>query len=99
MKDEVTGNLEEEVYPEENSCRESELLAGDGQFPVHRQRRKARVDSVDEGHHVEGKQEGQQPELHLANGSDFIYGRRFACCASHSRPKSRRANIPKLYCL
>ena len=36
MKDEVTGDFEEEVAPKENSGRESELLAGDSQFPIHR---------------------------------------------------------------
>jgi hypothetical protein len=86
VKDEVTGDFEEEVAPEKNSCRESELLAGNGQLAVHRQRSKAQVDSVDECYDVERKQERQQPELHLPSGSGFVYGRRFACFTEHSRP-------------
>jgi len=32
------------------------------QFPIHRQRRKPQVDSVDESDNIEGKRERQQPD-------------------------------------
>jgi hypothetical protein len=70
---EITGDFKEEVAPKENSCRESELFAGNGQFPIHRQRCKPHVDSVDEGYDLDCKQERQQPELQLANGSGIAY--------------------------
>jgi hypothetical protein len=34
VKDEVAGNLEQEVAPKENSCRKSELLASNGELAI-----------------------------------------------------------------
>jgi hypothetical protein len=44
------------------------------------------VDSVDEGYDVECKQEWQQPDLQLSNGSGFAYRLGFACFTDHCRP-------------
>jgi len=51
----------------ENSREESELLTRDGQFPVHRQSRKANVDAVDEGNHHQNEDERDDPSPQFAD--------------------------------
>ena len=90
VKDEVAGDLKQEVAPKENSSRKSKLLAADGQFPIHRQSRKAQVDSVDESDDVERKQERQKPNLDFTDGSGLLQARNSAKAADHYSP-SREA--------
>src|SRR5262245_25816103 len=59
---EVAGDLEQKITPEKDSSCETELLAGDGQLAIHRQRRKSYVDSVKESEGVEHEEERQQPD-------------------------------------
>ena len=75
VKDEVAGDLKQEVAPKENSSRKSKLLACDGQFAIHRQSREAQVDSVDESDDVERKQERQKPDLDFTDGGGFLQAR------------------------
>ena len=86
VKDEVAGDLKQEVAPKENSSRESKLLACDGQFAIHRQSRKAQVDSVDESHDVERKQERQKPESDFTGGGGFLQARNSARAPDHYSP-------------
>src|SRR5215469_5663243 len=62
VKDEVAGDLEQKVTPEKDSGCESELLAGDGQFAIHRQRCKSDVDAVEESNDIEHEEKRQQPD-------------------------------------
>ena len=62
VKDEVAGDLEQKVTPEKDSGCESELLAGDGQFVIHRQRRKSDVDAVEESNDIEHEEKCQEPD-------------------------------------
>src|SRR5579859_408541 len=95
VKYQVAGNLKQEVSPEENSSSQSELLARDGQRPIHRQRRKAQVDSVDEGDHVKCKQERQQTDLEFPDRCflDRVRSSAIASYHAHSPRKIVRINL------
>ena len=85
MKDEIAGNLKEKVAPKEDSRCESELLTGDRQLAIHRQRRKPQVDSVDEGDDVEDKEKREQsdPELPDRRGLDQVRNNATAGCHTY----------------
>src|SRR5215469_1375535 len=86
VEDEVAGDFKQEVAPKENSSRKSKMLACDGQFAIHRQSRKAQVNSVDESHDVEHKQERQKSELDFTDGGGFLQARNSARAADHYSP-------------
>ena len=67
MQQQVAGYLKNEIAEKENSREESELLTSDGQFPVHRQSRKANVDAVDEGNHHQNEDERDDPSPQFAD--------------------------------
>ena|SRR6266850_5476987 len=48
---------------------QSELLAGDSQLSVHRQRRKPNVDSVEKGNDEKQEDKRKNPDPHFLNGS------------------------------
>jgi hypothetical protein len=56
VKHEIAGYLEEEIAKKENSNQQSELLAANGQFLVHRQGGKSDVDPAEIGDDVEKKE-------------------------------------------
>ena len=100
VKDEVAGDLKQEVAPKENSSRKSKLLACDGQFAIHRQSRKAQVDSVDESDDVERKQKRQKPDLDSTDGGGFLQARNSARAADHYSPsrEALRCFVRQLNC-
>jgi hypothetical protein len=69
----VARDLKDHVTEKEDASDEAKLSAGDGQFLVHRQGRKADVDAVNKGGDVEDKQKRQNPEPDFSGGSRF-YG-------------------------
>lgn len=93
MEHKVAGNLENEITKKENSSGKSELLAGDRQLSVHRQRRKSKVDAIDKGDNVEGKQEREEPDLELANRPG-LDSRAFSCFLAHIE-NVVRLNVPE----
>src|SRR5215469_15643619 len=62
----IAGYLKNEITPKEYSRQESELLACDSQVLVHRQRREANIDPVEEGDHHENEDKWDDPSLKLA---------------------------------
>ncbi len=71
MQQQIAGNLKEEIPKKEDSGRESKLLAGNGQFLVHRQSRKADVDAVNERDDVEKEEKWKKSDLQFPNRSPF----------------------------
>src|SRR6266478_1031910 len=71
VQQKVAGNFEEEIPKKEDSGRESKLLAGNGQFLVHRQSRKADVDAVNERDDVEKEEKRKKSDLQFSNRSPF----------------------------
>jgi hypothetical protein len=63
VQDEVARDLEKEIAKKENSGGESELLAGDIQLSIHRQRGKSKVNAIDKSNDVESKKTRDKPEL------------------------------------
>src|SRR6516162_655081 len=76
MQDNVAGDLKQDVSPEENSGRESKLLACDPQLPIHRQCCESEIDSVDECNHVESKQEWEKSYLEFPDRSLTLHSTR-----------------------
>src|SRR5260370_13331652 len=75
VQQEIAGNLKQEIAEKENSHQQSELLARDGQFLVHRQRGKPNVDPVEIGNDVQQKKIRDNPEPQFLNRS-CLYGHR-----------------------
>jgi hypothetical protein len=69
VQQQVAGNFEEEISEKENPEDQSVLLAGDGQFPIHRQRGKPNVDAIEKGNDEKQEDKGKNPHPQFANGS------------------------------
>jgi hypothetical protein len=67
----IAGNFKEELSKKENAGDQSVLLAGYGQFPVHRERSKPNVDAIEQGNNKKHQNKGNKPHPQLANGSGF----------------------------
>src|SRR6266568_6211345 len=71
VQQQIAGNFKEEIAKKENPYQQSELLARDGQFLVHRQRRKTNIDPVEKGNDVEKEEKGKKSDLQFPNRALF----------------------------
>jgi len=83
VQQQIAGNFEEEIPKKEDSGGESKLLAGNGQFLVHRQSRKADVDAVNERDDVEKEEKGKKSDLQFPDGSGLDEHCRGVCSVNH----------------
>ena len=67
VQQQIAGDLEEEITDEENTREKSELLAGDTQLLIHRQRCKPNVDPVNISNDVQKKDKGKNPAPDFLN--------------------------------
>ncbi len=82
VQQEIARDLEKAITKEEDSGRESDLLAGHGQFLVHSQRGEPDVDAVHEGDDIKNEQERKESELEFSDGPAFD-------CSGIKRPANR----------
>ena len=71
MQQQIARDLEKTVPKEEDSGRESELLAGHGQLLVHGQRGEPDVDAVHERDDIKKEQERKESELQFSDRPAF----------------------------
>src|SRR5689334_19546069 len=71
MEEQVAGDLEEKVSPEENSREKSELFAGNTERAVHGQGGETDVDPVEVSDDIKDQEEGKEPPPKLSKGPGF----------------------------
>src|SRR5881392_1200841 len=69
VQEQVAGDFKKEIAQKENPGDQTELLAGDCQFLVHRQRREPNVDPVEKADDVQQENKGENPDLDFPNRS------------------------------
>ena len=93
VQKQVAGNFKQEIADEKDPNHEPVLLSANSQIPVHGQRGKTYVNTVDVGDHIKQKDEWENPPLQLANRSGFqagCFGRYFV---GHDSPRLTAAAI------
>src|SRR6266481_2274576 len=86
VQQQVARNSKEEVAEKENPGEQTELLAGDRLFLVHRQRRKPNVDPVEKADDVHQEKKGENPDSYFLNRSSLNGLRAGVYFAAHHQP-------------
>ncbi len=109
VQQQIAGDFKYEVAEKENAEDQSELLAGDGQRFVHRQRRKPNVIAIDKGDDEKHENKRKDPKPQFLNRLRSDRDRGDCGTASHtfsvresdtsliSAERSRVQGSPKLY--
>src|SRR5437667_12399616 len=69
VQEQVAGNFKKEIAQKEDPGDQTELLAGDRQLLVHRQRRKPNVDPVEKADDVQQKKKRENQDTQFPNSS------------------------------
>src|SRR6266705_4160204 len=69
VQEQIAGNFKKEIAQKEDPGDQTELLAGNRQLLVHRQRRKPNVDPVEKADDVQQEKKGQYPGPYFPNRS------------------------------
>ena len=92
VQEQVAGNFKKEIAQKEDTGDQTELLAGDRQLLIHRQRRKPNVDPVEKTDDVQQEKKGQYPGPHFPNRSGLDGLRTDVYFPAHHQPHVSRAS-------
>src|SRR6266446_5259136 len=84
VQQQVARNSKEQVAEKEDPGEQTELLARDRQFLVHRQRRKPNVDPVEKADDVQQENKGDNPDPYFPNRSGLDEARSDWLSAGHA---------------
>src|SRR5207247_10269403 len=89
VQKQVAGNFKKEIAQKEDTGDQTELLAGDSQLLVHRQRRKPNVDPVEKADDVQKEKKWENQDTQYTNCSDLIGVRMGVNFNVYARPHER----------